>query len=148
MTYWIVPIQEDMWDVILSEGIYGYKEDISNYIKNGDYLVIYVSKYYAKKYGGKLVGVVKAISDWFKDETPLYPEEKIRNKGIFIYRIKVEPMVIGVCDFKLILDQIVFIEDKSQVAKYLRNAPANMKRPIPESDGKIIEQCLKEERGK
>ncbi len=75
----------------------------------------------------------------------LIPEEKIRNKGIFVFRVKVEPTVIGVCDFKVILDDLTFIEDKSQMAKYLRNAPANMKRPIPDIDGKLIEQCLKEE---
>ncbi len=146
MTYWIVPIQEDMWDVILSRGIYGYKDDISNYVKEGDLLVIYVSKYYAKKYGGKIVGVVRTTSGWFKDDTPIYPEEVIRNRGIFVYRVKVEPIVVGVCDFKLIIDKVVFIEDKSQMAKYLRNAPANMKRPIPDGDGKIIEECLKEEK--
>lgn len=142
MTYWLIPIQEDMWDVIRYNGIYGYKTKLDEYIKKGDYLIIYVSKYYAKMYGGKVVGIVRVISDWYYDETPVFPEEKVRNKGIYPYRVKVEPIVTGACDFKSILDKINFIEDKAQLAKYLRNAPANLKRPIPEEDAKIIEQCV------
>jgi Uncharacterized protein conserved in archaea len=76
------------------------------------------------------------------DETPIFPEEKVRNRALFPYRVRVEPVTTGVCDFKSILDKIVFIEDKAQLAKYLRNAPANLKRPIPEQDAKLIEECL------
>ncbi|EZQ02030.1 EVE domain-containing protein [Candidatus Acidianus copahuensis] len=142
MTYWLIPIQEDMWEVIKEKGIYGYKENLQQYIKNGDLLIIYISKYYAKTYGGKIVGVVKVTSDWFYDETPVFPEEIVRNKAIFPHRVKVEVENVGVCDFRDILDKINFIEDKLQMAKYLRNAPANLKRPIPEGDAKIIEECL------
>nr|WP_206760599.1 EVE domain-containing protein [Sulfolobus islandicus] len=144
VTYWLVPIQEDMWDIIRDKGVYGYKENLEEYIKEGDYIIIYVSKYYAKRYGGKIVGIVKVLSNWYEDQTPIYPEETVRNKGIYVYRVKVEPVVIGECDMKKILDKIRFIEDKGQIAKYLRNAPANLKRPIPESDAKIVEECLKE----
>ncbi|AWR96984.1 EVE domain-containing protein [Acidianus sulfidivorans JP7] len=142
MTYWLIPIQEDMWDVIKDEGVYGYKSKLDQYIQKGDFLIIYVSKYYAKVYGGKVVGIVRVVSDWYFDETPIFPEEKVRNKGIYPYRVKVQTIVSGVCDFKSILDKINFIEDKAQLAKYLRNAPANLKRPIPEEDAKIIQQCL------
>ncbi|ARM75632.1 EVE domain-containing protein [Acidianus manzaensis] len=142
MTYWLIPIQEDMWDTIRDEGVYGYKSKLDQYIQKGDFLIIYVSKYYAKIYGGKVVGIARVISDWYFDETPVFPEEKVRNKGIYPYRVKLQMLVSGVCDFKTILDKINFIEDKAQIAKYLRNAPANLKRPIPEEDAKIIEQCV------
>lgn len=142
MTYWLIPIQEDMWDTIRYEGVYGYKQDLSQFIAKGDYLIIYVSKYYAKVYGGKIVGIVKVLTEWYHDETPIFPEEKVRNRALFPYRVRVEPVITGVCDFKSILDKIVFIEDKAQLAKYLRNAPANLKRPIPEQDAKLIEECL------
>ncbi|MEM0279124.1 MAG: EVE domain-containing protein, partial [Metallosphaera sp.] len=33
MTFWLVPIQEDMWDDIQTKGIYGYKSNLSKYIK-------------------------------------------------------------------------------------------------------------------
>ncbi len=145
MTYWLIPIQEDMWDVILTQGVYGYKSNLKDYIKVGDKLIIYVSKYYAKIYGGKIVGVVKVTSDWYVDETPVFPEETVRNKGFYIYRVKVEPEITGICDIKAILDKIHFIEDTAQMAKYLRNAPANLKRPIPDDDGHTIEKCLKGE---
>ncbi|EWG07969.1 MAG: hypothetical protein ASUL_02959 [Candidatus Aramenus sulfurataquae] len=145
MTYWLIPIQEDMWDVILTKGVWGYKTNLSEYIKKGDKLIIYVSKYYAKAYGGKIVGVVRVESDWYVDETPVFPEEVVRNKGMFIHRVKVFPEVTGVCDLKGILDKLRFVEDPAQLPKYLRNAPANLKRPIPDDDGKKIEMCLKGE---
>jgi predicted RNA-binding protein len=37
VTYWLVPIQEDMWDIIRDKGVYGYKENLEEYIKEGDY---------------------------------------------------------------------------------------------------------------
>lgn len=144
--YWLIPIQEDMWNVILNQGVYGHnRKIIINYVKKDDYLIIYVSKYYAKRYGGKIVGIMKVVSDWYTDEKPIYPEEVVRGKGVYIYRVKVEPVLIGECDLKSILSKLTFIEDKFQLPKYLRNAPANMRRPIPENDVKLIEECLRQQ---
>ena len=88
MTFWLVPIQEDMWDNIQYDGVYGYKTNLSKYIKKGDNIIFYVSKYYATRYGGKIVGIGRVISDWYYDETPLYPEEKVRNRAVFPQRVK------------------------------------------------------------
>lgn len=145
MAYWLIPVQEDMWLTIQQVKIYGYnREEITELVKPGDYMVFYVSKYYAKRYGGKFVGIMKVVSDWYEDETPIFPEEQVRNKGIYNYRVKLEPVKIGVCDLKNILYKVSFIEDKYQFAKYLRNAPANLRRPVPEPDIKLIEECMEE----
>jgi predicted RNA-binding protein len=143
MAYWLVPIQEDMWNIILNQKIYGYnRPSIKEYIKKDDYIIVYVSKYYAKKLGGKIVGIFKVISDWFVDQKPIFPEEIVRGKGVYVYRIQLEPVTIGECDFKSILPKVSFIEDRFQLPKYLRNAPANLRRPIPENDVKLIQECL------
>ncbi len=143
MAYWLIPVQEDMWYTIQQVKIYGYnREEITRLVKPGDYFIFYVSKYYAKRYGGKIVGIMKVVSDWYEDDKPIFPEEIVRNKGIYNYRVKLEPVKEGVCDLKNILYKVSFIEDKYQFAKYLRNAPANLRRPIPESDVKIIEECI------
>ncbi|BCU70430.1 EVE domain-containing protein [Stygiolobus caldivivus] len=145
MAYWIIPVQEDFWEAILSINIYGYnKESIKQYVKKGDGLIFYVNKYYAKKYGGKFVGIYSVISDWYTDSTILFPEEKIKNRPIYIYRVKLEKIVVGECSSKDIIEKVHFIEDKYQFSKYLRNVPANLKRPIPLIDVQLIEQCLKE----
>ncbi|BCU68384.1 EVE domain-containing protein [Sulfolobales archaeon HS-7] len=144
MKYWLIPIQEDDWNIIKTEKVYGYKKELSDLIKKGDRLIIYVSKYYAKRYGGKIVGILEIVSDWFIGDKPIFTEERVVNKVTLPFRAKVEVLVDGVCDLKMILDNLIFIEDKYQLAKYLRNAPANLKRPIPEVDANKIAECLKQ----
>ncbi|EHP68184.1 MAG: EVE domain-containing protein [Metallosphaera yellowstonensis] len=144
MTFWLVPIQEDMWDNIQYDGVYGYKSNLSKYIKQGDDLIFYVSKYYATRYGGKIVGIGKVVSEWYYDDTPLYPEEKVRNRALFPHRVKVEVWITGACDVKSLIGKVKFVEDVVQLPKYLRNAPANLGRPIPDFDAKIIEECLRQ----
>ncbi|MFP3201423.1 MAG: EVE domain-containing protein [Sulfolobus sp.] len=145
MTYWLIPVREDFWEVVMSTNVYGYeKESIMNTIKKDDILLFYVGKYYAKKYGGKFVGLMRVISDWYKDESILFPDEKIYNKPKYIYRVKLEPIIIGECAVKDVLYELSFIEDKFQFSKYLRNVPANLKRPLPEKDVKLIEECIRQ----
>jgi len=142
--YWIVPVQEDFWETVVKTNIFGFrKESVQRYIKVGDYIIFYVNKYYAKKYGGKFVGIYRVVSDWYVDETILYPNEQLTGKAIDIYRVKVEPVIIGECDSRELIKSLSFIEDKYQFSKYLRNVPANLKRPVPEEDAKKIEECLK-----
>ncbi|BFH73676.1 EVE domain-containing protein [Sulfurisphaera javensis] len=144
MAYWIIPVQEDMWETILKTHVFGFRrESPQKYIKPGDYIIFYVGKYYAKKYGGKFVGIFKVISDWYYDETVLFPNEKLVGKAVEVYRIKLEPILVGECDSKDLIRSLSFIEDKFQFSKYLRNVPANLKRPIPEEDVKKIEECIR-----
>lgn len=142
--YWIVPVQEDSWEVIVKTNVFGFrKETVKRYIRLGDYIIFYVNKYYAKKYGGKFVGIYKVISDWYEDEKVLFPNEKMVGKAIEVYRIKIEPVILGECDSRGLINSLSFVEDKYQFSKYLRNVPANLKRPVPEEDAKKIEECLK-----
>lgn len=142
--YWIIPVQEDTWETIVKINIYGFRrESVKNYIKPGDYVIFYVGKYYAKKYGGKFVGIYKVVSEWYYDETPIFPHELLTGKAIDVYRIKLEPVLLGECDSKDLIRSLSFIEDKYQFSKFLRNVPANLKRPIPEQDVKKIEECIK-----
>lgn len=142
--YWLIPVQEDFWETVVKTNLFGFhKESVEKYIKPGDFIIFYVGKYYAKKYGGKFVGIFRVISDWFYDETVVFPNEKLVGKAIEVYRIKLEPIIIGECPSKDIIWNLSFIEDKFQFSKYLRNVPANLKRPIPEEDAKKIEECLK-----
>lgn len=143
MTYWLVPVQEDDWEIIKREKLFGYKKPLSEYIHQGDRLIVYVSKYYARRYGGKIVGVIHVVSDWFESDKPIFMEEIVRNKEVMKYRVKVEEVITGVCDIKEVLPSLRFVEDKYQLAKYLRNTPANLQRPIPEDDAEKIINCLK-----
>jgi predicted RNA-binding protein len=145
MSYWLIPIQEDDWLIVLNEKVYGSKRDLSSMIKKGDFLIFYVSKYYARRYGGKITGIMEVISDWYKDERPLFVEDKVKGRAVLANRIKLREVVVGSCNLKDILSSVTFIEDKYQLAKYLRNAPANLKRPIPERDAELISACLKKE---
>lgn len=145
MNYWLVPVQEDVWEVIKETKIYGIDKDIREIIRPGDRLVFYVTKYYAKMYGGKVVAIMEVESDWYEDHKPTFPAERARNIGLYIYRIKVKEIEVGVCDLRSILKQLTFVEEKDQLAKYLRRVPANLGRPIPENDVKLIQQCMKEE---
>ncbi|BBD72403.1 hypothetical protein HS1genome_0792 [Sulfodiicoccus acidiphilus] len=125
--------------------IYGADRDLSDVIKVGDQLLLYVTKYYAKMYGGKIVAIMEVESDWFQDNTPIFPAERARNRAIYVYRIRLRERELGVCDLRSILKELSFVEEKDQLAKYLRRVPANLGRPIPERDVKVIQECMKEE---
>ena len=82
MDIWILPVSEANWEVIKKFNIYGAPENSAapKLIKIGDYLVFYVTVKGSKTLGGKFVDVYKAVSSWFREGKPLWPDEVAEGK--------------------------------------------------------------------
>ena len=83
------------------------------------------------------------VSDWHRDDKPLWPDEAREGKAKYPWRVKLEPIKLGVADFKELIPKLKFIERKDRAQAYLVGTPANLRRPIPEEDVKVIIESLR-----
>jgi predicted RNA-binding protein len=145
MTCWIIPVSEANWEVIKRFNVYGAPEDSAapKLVKAGDYLVFYVTVKGSRALGGKFVGIYKVVSDWFREDKPLWPDEVAENRVKYPWRIKIEPVKLGVADFKELADKLSFTRGRRRPNAMLVGTPANMRRPISEEDLKTILESLK-----
>lgn len=145
--YWIITVTEENWQVVKSTNIYGAPEtqisrSAHNLIKPGDIIIFYVRKKGSKNLGGKFVGAFKVVSDWYRDDKPLWPDETREGKVKYPWRVKLEPIRLGVADFKELVPKLKFIEKKDRAQAYLVGTPANLRRPISEQDAMTIIESL------
>lgn len=141
--YWIITVTEENWQTIKTINIYGAPEtriskSARNLIKPGDIIIFYVKKKGSKSLGGKFVGAFKVISEWYRGDKPLWPDELREGKIKYPWRVKLELVKLGVADFKKLISKLKFIKKKNKAQTYLVGTPANMRRPIPENDVKLI----------
>lgn len=147
LKYWIIAVTEENWLVVKLSNIYGAPEiqrfrSIHNLIVSGDVLIFYVRKKDSKNLGGKFVGVFKVVSGWYREDKPLWPDETKEGRVKYPWRVKLEPIKLGIADFKELVPKLKFIKKKENAQAYLVGTPANLRRPIPEEDAKIIIESL------
>ncbi len=149
MHYWIMPVTEDNWLVIRDKLVHGVRARNARFctenIKIGDYLIFYVKKSRSRELGSCFVGVFEVVSNWFKEDKPLWPDEK--NEVKYPFRVKLKPVVIGKVNVKEMIDELGFIEKKDIWYVYFQGTPANFKRPIPEKDAELIIERLRGSEG-
>jgi len=143
LKYWIITLSEENWYVVMSNNIYGAPESqklksVHELIKPGDIVIFYVKKKGSRKLGGKFVGAFKIISSWFKEDKLLWPDEVREGRVKYPWRVRLEPIKLGIADFNELVPKLSFIGNKERAYAYLVGTPANLKRPIPEEDAKLI----------
>jgi len=145
MPSWVIPVSEANWEVIKKLNVYGAPEDsvAPKLIKAGDYLVFYVTVKGSRALGGKFVGVYRAVSEWFREDEPLWPDEVAEGKVKYPWRVRIEPVKLGVADFKELVDKLSFTRGRKRPNAMLVGTPANMRRPIPEEDLRVILESLR-----
>lgn len=141
---WLFSLTEENWLVVRDNGIFGVPEKsrARELVKLGDILVFYVSKKGSRSLGGMIVGVYKAVSAWFREDKPLWVDEVRDNVVKYPWRIRVEPIKLGLASYKELASKLSFVENKEYANAYLVGTPANLGRPIPEGDLKIILETL------
>ncbi len=141
--YWIFAVTAENWQVIKENKIYGSSRDLSRLVQKGDHLIFYVNlKGADPSIAGKFVGVYKIVSDWVREDKPLWPDEQKAGKVLYLFRVKLELVKLGVADFKALVPKLNFIGNKSAPYAYMVGTPANLKRPIPEKDAETIINSL------
>jgi predicted RNA-binding protein len=59
------------------------------------------------------------------------------------WRIRIQPVKLGVADFKALVDRLSFTKGRKIPQAMLVGTPANMRKPIPGEDLKTILESLK-----
>ena len=62
-----------------------------NLIRSGDIIIFYVKKKGSKNLGGKFVGAFKVISEWYREEKPLWPDEIEEGRVKYPWRVSLYP---------------------------------------------------------
>ncbi len=145
--YWLFVVNEENWEVIRDKKIYGAPESkrfklVYELVKPGDIVVFYVKRKGSKRLGGRFVGVFRVASEWFRGEEPLWPDEVREGRVKYPWRVKLEPVKLGVADFQELVPVLSFIRNKERANAYLVGTPANLRRPIPEEGAKKIIEAL------
>jgi len=147
MKYWIIAVSEENWYVIREKYVYGAPESKARSPKElisvGDILVFYVKKGGSRKLGGKFVGVFRVVSEWFKENKPLWPDEVREGRVKYPWRVRLEPLRLSVANFQELVPVLSFIRNKERAMAYLVGTPANLRRPLPEEDAKKIINALR-----
>jgi predicted RNA-binding protein len=148
VNYWVIPISEENWLVVKETGVYGAPEvargrHIRDLVKPGDALIFYVTKRGSKRLGGKFVGAYRVVSEWFREEKPLWPDEAREGRVKYPWRVRLEPLKLGVADYNELTSRLSFVVDKKRPGAPLIGTPGNYKRPIPRQDAELIINSLK-----
>jgi predicted RNA-binding protein len=142
---WVFVVSEQNWDMIEGLNIHGVPEGSKapSLVGKGDYLVFYVAKRDAKSLGGMFVGVYRATSTWFWEDKPLWPDEGKEGKAKYPHRVRVEPVKVAAVSFQELVPKLRFVEKKDRANAYLVRTPANLSRPIPQEDLKVILRSMR-----
>ncbi len=143
--YWIIPITYDNWLVCHKEMIYGFGESLENHIKKGDIIIFYVMKSRCSNpdYASYFANAYEVVSNWFKENKPLWPDEVKAKKVLYPHRVTLRLVKEGKVKVEELVDELGFIKRKDVWKIYFRGCPANFKKPIPEEDAKLIIERLR-----
>jgi predicted RNA-binding protein len=144
---WLFTVSEENWATVRTVNLFGAPDvakgrRVYELVKPGDVLVFYVAKKGSRNLGGMIVGVYRTASAWFRDEKPLWPDEVREGRMKYPWRVRVEPVKLGTVSFTELIPKLSFIGNKDRANAYLVGTPANLRRPIPEEDLKIILEAL------
>lgn len=136
--------------MIREVNVYGAPEivrgrHIRELVKPNDVIIFYVTKKNSTRLGGKFVSAYRVVSEWFREDRPLWPDEAHEGRVKYPWRIRLEPVKLGVVDYNELVSKLSFVKNKKKPGAALLGTPANFKfkKPIPEEDAKLIINSLK-----
>jgi len=92
VNYWLCVTNEDNWNVVKKQKVWGVPEKRGSRqivaVKPGDFLVFYVTP---KRIGG----IFKAVSEPFESKEKIFNWADFGREELFPYRVKLEPTVIA-----------------------------------------------------
>jgi len=143
--YWIIPITYDNWLVCHNELVYGFGKSLKDIIKAGDVIIFYVMKSRCRypDYASCFVDAYEVVTNWFREDKPLWPEEREVGKALYFYRVRLRLIKSGKVRVEELVDRLSFIKRKDAWQVYFRGCPANFRKPIPEEDAKLIIESLR-----
>lgn len=147
MNYWLCITNEENWNVIKAENIWGVSEGHKNQLSKveiGDFLVFYLKQ---EKIGDRVLpsrisGIFKVTSESFKDKKGIFSPIGFGDE-LFPYRVRLEPVIIPreSIEFKPLIQSLKFIKNKK---KWWGHIQGKALRTIPEEDFELIRSKIRE----
>ena len=135
--YWVFSVTEENWEIARKYQIWAVaRRSICKKVRKGDFIILYVIGV------GSFCTILEVIGGWISSDQLIWADEKEEGKLKYPYRVKTRIVQEGLADVKKILPRLSFIENKRNWGLYFKGTPANMGKPIPESDYKIIYETM------
>lgn len=131
--YYVISIGSENWKLVEKLRVYGApRKKAVERIRPGDFIIFYISKEKLFK------GIYRVTSDWYKDDNPLWPDEKKAGRAKYVWRVNIEPVVTGEVSLDSVKNKLYFIRSYVNVGLAFKGTPGNQGKPIPESDVKVL----------
>ena len=147
--YWLITISDRNWEVCAREGVYGVPGDKKlEEIREGDYLVFYIAGRHAGGEGKVFVGIARVVSNWYRDDKPLWPDEVQENKVKYPWRIRIKVICKGEVPLSKVKDELEFLKIyrtekyKFKIGLAFRGTPANQGKPLPYRDVVLLAKYM------
>jgi predicted RNA-binding protein len=138
LTYWIFSVTPENWQIAREQKIWSVRtENLAQKVNKGDFIVLYVSG------TESFCSIIEILEDWHTAAQPVWPDEIEENRIKYPYQTKVKIIQEGLANIKKMLQKLSFIKNKQKWGVYVQGTPANMRRPISESDYQSIQNVMK-----
>ncbi len=137
--YWIFGVSLENWKVTLARNLWGVSQryqSITNKVKQGDIILIFISKVHPFGFHGAF----EVVSDWTISKEKTWADELAQDRVLYPYRIQLRPVQIGFAEYERLVPNLRFVgrKEKGRYSVYLRGNPANFGRPVVDEDFQII----------
>ena len=137
-SYWIFSVTPENWQIARQKKIWAVRtENLAQKVSKGDFIVLYVSG------TETFCTIIETLEDWRPAAEVVWIDEMEEHRIKYPYQTKVKIVQEGLANVKELVQKLSFIKNKQKWGVYVRGTPANMRRPISESDYQIIQNVMK-----
>ena len=135
---WLFSVTPENWEIARKRHIWAVRtENIAQKIKKGDLIVLYVTRIRS------FCSILQVVEDWTQAKHAIWTDEINEGKIKYPYQTKATMIMGGLVNTKELVAKLSFVENKQRWGVYFLGAPANLRRPIPESDYRLIHETMK-----
>lgn len=137
-SYWLFSVTPENWEIARKRQIWAVRtENVAQKIKKGDFIVLYVTGIRS------FCNIVQVVEDWTLAKQAIWTDEIKEGRIKYLYQTKATIIMGGLANTKELVTKLSFVENKKRWGVYFLGAPANLRRPIPESDYRLIYETMK-----
>ena len=137
-SYWVFSVTPENWQIARQKKIWALRsENLAQKVSKGDFIVLYVSG------TETFCTIIETLEDWHPAAEVVWIDEMEERRIKYPYQTKVKIVQEGLANVKELVQKLSFIKNKQKWGVYVQGTPANMRRPISESDYQIIQNVMK-----
>lgn len=142
--YWLVMMTEENYRYTVEHGVYGLPEGLSwlsNRIRSGDRLVIYIKREGCSELCQSFVAVLEVAGDWEESSKPTWPDEVKEDRILYPRIVDVRALVTGRVSFDDVKD--MFSRAFNREITNPGELRVYMSKELPSGVGEYIEDRLR-----